>query len=147
MSDDLDSMLGGGKTPPNAKFAKPGDKVIILLTEDGKVLPVKEFVNGKPTGEQMFWQGNKPTRQSQLNIQLPFNEMKQILLVGKTKEGEDVSIWAEGEKLKSLKAGVKESGVQPRAGVMVAMEYTGDDPNGKGAFPKKLYKTQLKAAS
>lgn len=148
MNDDLDDLLGGGdKTPPNAKFPTIGTKVVIKLTQDGKVLPVREFVNGAPTGEQLFWQGNKVVKQTALDKALPFNPVNQVLLVGETKDGEKLSIWAEGEKFKALKAAVRESGISPREGVMVAMEYEKDDPNSKGAFPKKLYRVQLKAAN
>lgn len=143
----LDDIFGSGdKTPPNAKFPTIGTKVVISLTEDGKSMPVRKFVDGKPVGEQQFWQGKKVVDQSDLDLQLPFNPVPQLLLVGKTKDGVDTAIWADGDKLKALKTAVKETGVRPLAGTLVAMEYYADDPNGKGAFPKKMYRAQIKAA-
>lgn len=144
---DLDDILGGGKKAPKSfPFDKVGDKVILQLTEDGKAMPVKEFIKGKPVGEQLFWQGKEIVKQSKLNLGLPFNPVPQILLIGKTKDGTEYSIWADGEKLKALKAAVRETGIRPVAGVLVAMELSEEEDTG-AKYPKKYFKAQLKETS
>lgn len=140
---DLDDIFGGGKSAPNFKFLKVGDKAVIQLDADAKAMPVREFVKGKP-GEQLFFQGKKVVKQSDLNLQLPFNPVPQLLLTGKDRDGVEHSIWADGEKLKAIKAAVRETGIRPLAGVLVALEFTEEEDTG-APYPKKKYRAQLKA--
>lgn len=142
---DLESILGGSKkTPPNAKFPKVGTVVKIILTEDAEARAVREFTNGVP-GEQLFFQGKKVVRQSDLNANLHFEPVPQILLVGKTQEGEEVSIWADGNKLKALRAACREAGYHAlKAGTGVAMEFSSEENPNNAPFPKKVYTAQVR---
>lgn len=139
---DVDDILGGTKTPPGLKFPTPGTKHIMLVTEPPKSVPVREFVNGKP-GERLYFQSQKKVRESELNLNLPYDPIPAILLIGQTKNEEAVSLRLEGEKLKAARKAVREGGKLVE-GCMFAMEYTADDPESKGPFPKKLYAAQIK---
>jgi hypothetical protein len=139
---DVDDILGGSKTPPGLKFATVGTKHIIQVTEDPKSVPVREFVNGVPK-ERLYFQSQKKVRESELNLNLPYDPIPAILLIGKTKDGDEVSLRLEGEKLKAARKAVREGGKLVK-GCMFAMEYHADDPDSKGPFPKKLYTAQIK---
>lgn len=140
---DLDSILGGVKSAPSPKFLAVGDKVVGQITGDPKAMPVKEFVKGKP-GEQLFFQGKKVVPQRDLNMQLPFDPVPQVMVPITTKEGVEYTLWMEGEKLKALKAAIRESGVALKVGNMIAVEFSEEVDTG-APFPKKHYKVQLKA--
>lgn len=139
---DVDDILGGSKTPPGLKFETVGTKHILVVTETPKSVPVREFVNGVPS-ERLYFQSKKKVRESELNLQLPYDPIPAILVIGQTKDGKEVSLRLEGEKLKAARKAVREGG-NLVTGAMVAIEYTGDDPNSKGPFPKKLYAVQIK---
>ena len=139
---DVDDILGGSKTPPGLKFGSVGTKHIILVTEDPKAVAVREFVNGVPK-ERLYFQSQKKVRESELNLQLPYDPIPAILLIGQTQSGEAVSLRLEGEKLKATRKAVREGGKLVK-GCMFAMEYTADDPESKGPFPRKLYAAQIK---
>ena len=139
---DVDDILGGTKTPPGLKFETVGTKYILLITEPPKSVPVREFVNGKP-GERLYFQSQKKVRESELNLNLPYDPIPAILVVGETKDGEARSLRLEGEKLKAARKAVREGGKLVE-GNMIAMEYSADDPDSKGPFPKKLYTAQIK---
>lgn len=142
---ELDDLFGNSEKLPTPKFEEVGDKVILLLTEDAKPMPVREFKGGKP-GEQKFWQGNKVVLQSDLNMQLPFRPVVQLLIKGKTKDGTKMALWADGEKLKAIKAAARESGVRPVGGAMLALEFIEERDTG-APYPKKFFKAQLKRAA
>ena|SRR5688572_10288033 len=139
---DLDSILGGAKSAPSPKFATVGDKVVGQITGDPKAMPVREFVKGKP-GEQLFFQGKKVVKQSDLNLQLPFDPVPQVMVPITTKDGVEYTLWMEGEKLKALKLAIRESGVALKVGNMIAVEFSEEVDTG-APFPKKHYKVQLK---
>lgn len=139
---DVDDILGGTKTPPNAKFETIGTKHVVLITEDPKSVPVREFVQGKP-GERLYFQSQKKVRESELNLNLPYDPIPCILVIGETKDGNAMSFRLEGEKLKATRKAVREGG-KLTAGNMFALAYTSDDPDSKGPYPKKLYEAQIK---
>lgn len=139
---NLDDVLGGGKSAPSAKFPTVGTKVVGQITGEPKAMPVREFVKGKP-GEQLFFQGKKVVRQSDLNLNLPYDPVPQVLIPITTQSGEELSLWMEGEKLKALKAAIREGGVLARGG-MIAVEFSKEEDTG-APYPKKFYTVQLKA--
>ncbi|ATW62499.1 hypothetical protein HWB39_gp37 [Streptomyces phage WRightOn] len=139
---DVDDILGGSKTPPGLKFETVGTKHVILVTEPPKSVPVREFINGKPA-ERLYFQSQKKVRESELNLNLPYEPIPAILVIGQTKAGDAVSVRLEGEKLKATRRAVREGGKLVE-GAMFAIEYTKDDPESKGPFPKKLYTVQIK---
>lgn len=139
---DVDDILGGTKTPPGLKFETVGTKHILLITQAPKSVPVREFVAGKP-GERLYFQSQKKVRESELNLNLPYDPIPAILVIGQTKDGAEASLRLEGEKLKAARKAVREGGKLVE-GNMIAIEYTEDDPNSKGPFPKKLYAVQIK---
>lgn len=139
---DVDDILGGSATPPGVKFESVGTKHIILITEAPKSVPVREFVNGAPK-ERLYFQSQKKVRESELNLQLPYDPIPAILVIGQNKAGDPVSMRLEGEKLKAVRKAVRAGG-KLIEGSMLAMEYTADDPDSKGPFPKKLYEAQIK---
>lgn len=141
---DLDDILGGGKSAPSAKWPTVGTKVIGQITGEPKAMPVREFVKGKP-GEQLFFQGKKVVRQSDLNLNLPYDPVPQVLIPITTQDGEELSLWMEGEKLKALKKAIREDGVPLKRGGMIAVEFHAEDDSGGAPYPKKLYRVQLKA--
>lgn len=140
---DVNDILGGTKLPPGLKFETVGTKYIVNITEDPKSVPVREFIKGKPA-DQLYFQGQKKVRQSDLNLQLPYEPIPAILVVGKLKDGTEVSIRFESEKLRALRKAVREGGQLVKGG-MVAIEFTAEDDSGGGPFAKKLYEVQLKA--
>lgn len=139
---DVDDILGGSKTPPGLKFETVGTKHILLITEQPKSVPVREFVAGVPK-ERLYFQSQKKVRESELNLQLPYDPIPAILVIGQTKDGKEASLRLEGEKLKAARKAVREGGKLVE-GNMIAIEYTKDDPDSKGPFPKKLYEVQIK---
>jgi hypothetical protein len=139
---DVDDILGGSKTPPGLKFDSAGTKHIIRITQAPKSVPVREFVGGVPK-ERLYFQSQKKVRESELNLQLPYDPIPAILVIGETKDGNEVSLRLEGEKLKAARKAVRAGGKLVE-GAMLAIEYTEDDPNSKGPFPKKLYAVQIK---
>lgn len=139
---DVDDILGGSATPPGVKFPEVGTKHIILITEPPKSVAVREFVNGVPK-ERLYFQSQKKCKESELNLQLPYDPIPAILVIGQNKAGETVSMRLEGEKLKAARKAVRAGGKLVE-GSMLAMEYTADDPESKGPFPKKLYEAQIK---
>lgn len=139
---DVDDILGGSKTPPGLKFPSVGTKHVIVITEPPKSVAVREFVNGVPK-ERLYFQSQKKVRESELNLNLPYDPIPAILVVGKNKDKEEVSIRLEGEKLKATRKAVREGGKLVE-GAMFAIQYTEDDPDSKGPFPKKLYEVQIK---
>lgn len=139
---DVDDILGGTKTPPGLKFETVGTKHILLITEPPKSVPVREFVNGKP-GERLYFQSQKKVRESELNLNLPYDPIPAILVIGQDKQGNAASLRLEGEKLKAARKAVREGGKLVE-GNLIAMEYSSDDPDSKGPFPKKLYTAQIK---
>ena len=144
MSMDLDDILGNGKKyPKNFKFVNVGDECTIQIEDDPKPMPVREFIKGKP-GEQQFWQGNKVVLQSDLNMQLPFNPVAQVVVWGKAKDGSEYSLWLEGEKLKAVKAAIRETGERLAKGGMIRLVFAEEKDTG-APFPKKLYTAQLKS--
>lgn len=142
---NLDDILGGTKSAPAPKFDKVGDKVIGQITGEPKAMPVHEFVKGK-RGEQLYFQNKKLVRQSDLNLQLPFDPVPQIMIPCTRKDGSEYTLWMEGAKLKALKAAIRESGVSLTLGVLIAVEFSEEEDTG-APFPKKHYKVQLKAPS
>ncbi len=139
---DVNDILGGAKIPPQVKFNNVGDKHVVSVTEF-KPVPVREFVKGKP-GDQLYFQGQKKVRQSDLNLQLPYEPIPCILVIGMLKDGTEVSIRFEGEKLRALRKAVREGGTLSVGG-KVALEFTEEDDSGGAPYPKKLYKAQLQA--
>lgn len=139
---DVDDILGGSKTPPGLKFETVGTKHIIVVTEPPKSVPVREFVAGKP-GERLYFQSQKKVRESDLNLNLPYDPIPAILVIGQLKDGTTVSLRLEGEKLKAARKAVREGGKLIES-AMVAIEYHADDPDSKGPYPKKLYTVQIK---
>ncbi len=141
---ELDDVFGNtSKTPPNFKFVNVGDTAKLTLTEDGKVLPVHNFVKGK-RGEQLFWQNQKVVPYGDLDKNLQYDPVKQILIVGADEDGQAWSIWADGEKMKALRLASREAGgLQPLKGMRVALKFTEELDTG-APYPKKLYKAQIK---
>lgn len=140
MSDDINE-LGGSNIPKGVQFPSIGTKHVILVDEVKKV-PVREFIAGKPA-DQLFFQNRKKVRQSDLNLQLPFEPIPAWLVVGQLKDGTPVSLRLESERLKATKKAIRDGG-RLAAGGMIAIEYVSDDPDSTGPFPKKLYAVQLK---
>ena len=140
---DLDDILGGTKAAPSPKFLEVGDKVVGIITGTPKAMPVREFVKGKP-GDQLYFQGKKLVRQSDLNLQLPFDPVPQIMIPIKTQDGTELTLWMEGEKLKALRTAIREDGVRLAEGGMIAVEFSSEEDTG-APFKKKFYKVQLKA--
>jgi len=139
---DVDDILGGTATPPGVKFENVGAEHKVLITEPPKSVPVREFVSGVPK-ERLYFQSQKKVRESELNLQLPYDPIPAILVIGQNKAGEAVSMRLEGEKLKAARKAVREGGKLVE-GSIIAMKYYADDPNSKGPYPKKLYQSQIK---
>lgn len=139
---DVDDILGGTQTPKGLTFEKVGTKHILLITEDPKSVPVREFVQGVPK-ERLYFQSQKKVRESELNLQLPYDPIPAILVIGELKNSETRSLRLEGEKLKAARKAVRAGG-KLAPGNMIAIEYIADDPDSKGPFPKKLYEVQIK---
>lgn len=141
--DDINEELGGRKTPPGVQFKTIGDKFIIKIETVRKV-PVREFVKGKPQ-DQLYFQSQKKVRESELNLQLPYEPIPAYLVVGKLKDGTDVSLRLEGERLKATKKAIREGGRLVENG-FIAIEFTSEDDSGGAPFPKKFFEVQLKGA-
>jgi hypothetical protein len=139
---DINDELSGSIVPKGVNFSTPGTKHVILIKSVAKVA-VREFVDGRPA-EQLYFQNQKKVRQSELNLQLPYEPIPCWLVIGTLKDGKEVSLRLEGGKLKAAKAAIREGGRLVVNG-MIAIEYSGDDPESKGNFPKKVYVVQLKA--
>lgn len=139
---DVDDILGGTKVPPGLKFETKGTKHVLLITEDPKSVAVREFVKGKP-GERLYFQSQKKVRESELNLNLPYDPIPCILVVGQLKGGTEASIRLEGEKLKAARKAVRDGGKLVK-GSMLAMEFYDEDDTGGGPFAKKLYQAQIK---
>lgn len=140
---NLDDILGTKKSAPSPEFLTVGDKFIGVQIGEAKAMPVREFVKGKP-GDQLYFQGKKVVRQSDLNLQLPFDPVPQVLVPVQDRDGNEWSLWYEGEKLKALKLAIRTSGVALGEGTMHAIEFSEEKDTG-APFPKKLYTVQLKA--
>ncbi len=139
---DVNDILGGKKTPPQVKFEKVGDKYVIAIDSIASV-PVKEFIQGKP-GDQLYFQNRKKVRQSELNLQLPYDPIPCILVIGRLQDGSEVSVRLEGERLKATRKAVREGG-QLVEGGKIAIEFSEEDSSGGAPFAKKLFTVQLKA--
>ncbi len=141
---DINDELGGSQIPKSVKFESVGDKHVILVTSVRKV-PVREFVKGKP-GEQLYFQSQKKVKESELNLQLPYEAIPAWLIIGELKDETPVSLRLEGDRLKATKKAIREGGRLEEGG-MIAIEFYEEDDSGNAPFPKKLYKVQLKGAS
>lgn len=139
---DVNDILGGKKIPSQVKFETKGTKHIIAIDEV-KSVAVREFVKGKP-GEQLYFQSKKKVRESELNLALPYEPIPCILVIGKVKDGTEVSLRLEGERLKAARQAVRDGGVLAVGG-KIAIEFYDEDDSGNAPFPKKLYKVQLQA--
>jgi hypothetical protein len=139
---DINDELSGSKTPPSVKFEKVGDKHVILVASVRKV-PVREFVKGKP-GDQLYFQGQKLVRESDLVLQLPYEAVPAWLVVGELKDGTPVSLRLEGERLKATKKAIREGGRLEENG-MIAIEFSEEEDTG-APYPKKKFVVQLKGA-
>jgi len=141
---DIDDVLGGGKKLPsiNELLDKLGDKVVGQIISDPKVMQCREFVMGKP-GEFIFFQGKKVVSQSDLNLQLPYEPVNQVVFNIQTKDGKQYTAWMDKEKLKALRAARKRGEVLAKGG-MIAIEITEEKDSGT-RYPKKIYTVQLKA--
>lgn len=142
---DLDGILGGGKSAPSPKFLTVGTKFVGQITGQAKAMPVREFVGGKP-GEQLYFQGKKVVKQSDLNLQLPFDPVPQVMIPVTDRDGKEWTLWMDGEKLKALKLAIRTGGVGIDQGNMIAVEFSEEKDTG-APFPKKLYAVQLKAGA
>lgn len=141
---DIDDVLGGGEKLPsmNNLLDKLGDKVVAQIISDPKVLQCREFVGGKP-GEFLFFQGKKVVNQTDLNLQLPYDPVNQIVFDIQLKDGKRYTAWMDKEKLKALRAARKRGEVLAKGG-MIAIEITEERDSGT-RYPKKIYTVQLKA--
>lgn len=141
---DIDDVLGGGEKLPsiNSMLEKLGDKVIGQIISEPKVMQCREFVMGKP-GEFLFFQGKKVVNQTDLNLQLPYEPVNQIVFDIQTKDGKRYTAWMDKEKLKALRAARKRGEVLAKGG-MIAIEITEEKDSGT-RYPKKIYTVQLKA--
>lgn len=140
---DLDDLLGTAKAPKQPKLNDVGDTYIGRVVGDPKVMPVKQFVKGVP-GETLFWQNRKPVVQSQLDKNLPYEPMKQIWVKTVDQQGDEYSIYFEGDKLKKLRAYLRENPDERLAdGSMVKLWV--DDKDETFNIPKKLWGVVVKA--
>lgn len=140
---DINDELGGRKTPPGLKFETVGDEYTVLVEQVSKVA-VREFVKGKP-GEQLYFQGQKLVKESDLQLQLPFEVVPAWLVIGKLKDGTEVSLRLENERLKATKKAIREGG-RLEAGGMINIKFSDEEDTGT-AFKKKLFEVKLKSAS
>lgn len=141
---DIDDVLGGGEKLPsmNSLLEKLGDKVVAQIISEPKVLQCREFVMGKP-GEFLFFQGKKVVNQTDLNLQLPYEPVNQIVFDVQLKDGKRYTAWMDKEKLKALRAARKRGEVLAKGG-MIAIEISEERDSGT-RYPKKIYTVQLKA--
>jgi hypothetical protein len=141
---DIDDVLGTGESLPSITtlLINLGDKVVGQIISDPKVLQCKEFIRGKP-GEFIFFQGKKIVPQRDLNLQLPYEPVPQVVFDIQTKDGKRYTAWMDKEKLKALRAARKRGEVLAKGG-MIAIEITELVENNT-ANPKKVYTVQLKA--
>lgn len=138
------NMLGtSSNIPDGLKFPSVGTKHIMTIDSIQEV-PVREFVGGRPA-EQLYFQNQKPVRQSELNLQLPYQPIPAFLIIGRQKDGTEASLRLEGERLKAARKTIREKGIGLQAGGKIAIEYHMDDPNSKGQFPKKLFRVSIQA--
>lgn len=140
---DINDELGGRKTPPGLKFETVGDEYTVLVEQVSKVA-VREFVKGKP-GEQLYFQGQKLVKESDLQLQLPFEAVPAWLVIGKLKDGTEVSLRLESERLKATKKAIREGG-RLEAGGMINIKFSSEEDTG-APYPKKFFEVKLKAAS
>lgn len=141
MTDDINEEYGASKVPPSVKFEKVGDEYIIHIETVRKV-PVREFVKGKP-GDQLYFQSQKLVRESDLELQLPYEPVPAWLVVGKLKDKTPVSLRLEGERLKATKAAIREGGKLLPNG-FIAIKFSEEEDTG-APYPKKKFVVQLKA--
>lgn len=138
---NLEDMLGGQKSAPSPKWNEVGDEHVGRITGEPKPVQQKDF----KSGQAKYWQGNKPTMEKDLNHNLPFQPMLQIACPVTLKDGTEATFWIEGEKLKALRATLKEQGLSTivKGGLigisLVELKDTG------APFPKKLYAVKYKA--
>lgn len=141
MSDDINDSGTSSNIPDGVKFETVGTEHKILIETVQKV-PVREFIKGKP-GDQLYFQNNKLTKQSDLVLQLPFEAVPAWLVVGKLKDGTPVSLRLEKDRLKATKAAIREGGKLLPGGV-IAIKFTDEEDTGS-PYPKKLYEVRLQA--
>lgn len=140
---DLDDLLGTAKAAPQPKLTDKGDTFVGRVNGEPKVIPVKEFVKGKP-GDQLFWQKNKPTRASDLDRDLPFEPMKQIRVPVVDQNGDEFTIYLEGHKLKMAKQYLREHPEERLTeGSMIKVWI--DDLDTSYSIPKKIWGVVIKA--
>lgn len=137
-------MLGGAKAAPSPKWNTVGDTHVGRITGEPKPVQVREFNKNGP-GELKYWQSSKPKKESELDKALPFQPMMQIMVPVTLKDGSEATFWMEGEKLKALRAALKEAGVSTiLEGGLLAVTFTEEKDTG-APFPKKIYTVQYKA--
>lgn len=140
---DIDDFFGSSeKLPGIAKlFNEVGDEIKAQITSDPKVLQQREFVGGRP-GENLFFQGKRVVRQSDLNLQLPYDPVNQVVFDVTLQGGERRTAWMSKDLLRALKAAARKDG-QPRKGGMIRIKLIELKENGT-ANPKKIYEVALK---
>lgn len=141
---ELDELLGGGrKAAPQPKLTEKGDTFVGRVTGDPRVMNVREFIKGKP-GDNLYWQKKKPTRESDLDRNLPFEPMKQIVVPVEDQNGNEFTIYLEGDKLKKAKAYLRENPDERLAeGSMIKVWI--DDLDETYNIPKKIWGVVIKA--
>lgn len=142
--DDIDDILGGGKSAPSLNLDTEGQEVKFMVTGKPRSSQERKFVGKGKIGPLMFWQANKPTEEGNLNPQLPYQPMKQIITPVRLQDGTDATIYWSGEKLKALKKNIRETGERLAEGSMGKLKLSELKDTG-GAQPKKLYEAVIKS--
>lgn len=142
---DVDSLLYGGKSAPALNLTEDGESVTFRVTGNPRSSQERKFVGKGKIGPLLFWQKNKITTEEDLNQNLPFQPVMQIITPVVTKDGVEATIYWGGEKLKVLKKFLRENpDVRLVEGVVGKLTMTEEDTG--APQPKKRYDVVLKAA-
>lgn len=142
--DDIDDILGGGKSAPALNLDEEGQEVKFIVTGKPRSGQERKFVGKGKTGPLMYWQGGKPTEEDKLNQNLPFQPMKQIITPVRLQDGAEHTIYWSGEKLKALKAAIRNSGERLAEGSMGKLKLSELRDTGAPS-PKKIYEAAIKS--
>lgn len=138
MSDNYNSLLGGGSTPSlSFKGQFPVQYMGLKLLEATKK-PAYEYDPSKPNnrGAQKYWPDGNPVENVWLTVQTDQRNSAED-------DGRRVLVLDSKNKLNAVQEAVRESGGDFAAGGILDIEWYGNDPEGKNPQnPPKLYRAR-----
>lgn len=138
VSDNYDSLLGGGRSIPSATFKGVSPIAWEGVVEEASKKPAYEYDPSKPgnRGAQKFWPDGNPVENLWVTLQTNVRNDQED-------DGRRVLVLDSKNKLEAVQEAVRESGASFAKGGRLWIEWYGNDPNGKNPQnPPKLYRAR-----